>query len=183
MAAQTYFPDLFIAGQRIDLSHLEPFDFDIDSRMAKKILKVHVTFSTHCFSRKFRAETHPSGEPMIDHDSPRPRTFCPIRYRLSKQLPALILKLNHPKCSVTQTASRRNWVYSIKIEEPDGSYYVFFEISKAIQVGRQQQDLTLFVESAYPIEPDDAAPVLLGDMAFLVLCAKTYMRQPVATRR
>ena len=183
MADKPYFAPLAIGGELIDLTHLEPFTFEIDSKKAKKVLKVHVTFSTHCFSRKYKAETHPAGDPMIDHDSPRPRTFCPIRYRLSKQLPELILGLNHPKCSVTQTGMRRNWVYTIKIEDPSGPYYVFFEISKAVQEGRQKQDLTLVVESAYHDDPNEADPVLLGDMAFLALCANTYMRLPVATRR
>lgn len=183
MTEQQYFPPLIIANEPIDLSHLEPFSFEIDSKKAKKVLKVHVTFSTHCFSRKYKPEKHPVGEPMIDSDTPRPRTYCPIRYRLSKQLPALILGLNHPKCTVTQTGMRRNWVYTIKIEDPSGPYYVFFEISKAVQAGRQKQDLTLVVESAYHDDPNEDDPVLLGEMAFLVLCANTYMRLPVATRR
>lgn len=183
MAEQSYFPQLVIAGQSINLSHLEPFSFNIDSKKAKKVLNIHVTFSTHCFSRRYKAESHPAGEPMIDHDTPRPRTFCPIRYRLSKQLPALILGLNHPKCSVTQTGTRRNWAYTIQIDDPSGPYYVFFEIRKAVQGGRQKQDLTLVVESAYHDDPNEPDPVLLGDMAFLVLCADTYMRLPVATRR
>lgn len=183
MAEQSYFPQWFIGGEPLDLSHLEPFSFKIDSKKAKKLLTVHVTFSTHCFSRSYKAETHPVGDSLIDHDSTRPRTFCPIRYRLSKQLPALILSLNHPKCSVTQTGVGRNWVYTIKIKDPAGPYYVFFEIRKAVQGNRQKQDLSLVVESAYHDDPDRADPVLLGDMAFLVLCANTYMRKPVSTRR
>lgn len=183
MTEQHYFPELVIAGEPIDLSHLDPFSFQIDSKLAKKTLTVHVTFSNHCFSRKYKPETHLGGEPIIDADSPRPRTFCLIRYRLSKLLPALIHGLNHPKCKVTQTASRRNWAYSIKIEDPSGPYYVFFKISKAVQAGRQKQDLSLVIESAYHDDPNEPDPVLLGDMAFLILCGKTYLRLPVATKR
>ncbi|RMM61066.1 hypothetical protein ALP26_101656 [Pseudomonas savastanoi pv. glycinea] len=58
-------------------------------------MAVHVTFSYYCFSRKYSAEKHPAGEPIIDSTSQRPRTFCPIRYRLPKQLPVLILGLIH----------------------------------------------------------------------------------------
>ncbi|KPB96735.1 Uncharacterized protein AC501_4317 [Pseudomonas amygdali pv. lachrymans] len=56
---------------------------------------MHVTFSYHCFSRKYSAEKHSAGEPIIDPIGQRPRMFCPIRYRLPKQLPTLILGLIH----------------------------------------------------------------------------------------
>lgn len=183
MAEQQYFPELVIAGERIDLSHLEPFSFEIDSRLAKKVLTVHVTFSNHCFSHKYKAEKHPEGWPIIDQDSPRPRTFCPVRHRLSQQLPALILGFNHPKSKVQQTKALRNWAYTLTIEDPSGPYYVFFEIRKAVQQGRQKQDLTIVVESAYHDDPEEPDPVFLGEMSFLILCANTYMRKPVAVKR
>ncbi|MBN3471604.1 hypothetical protein G0D98_24825 [Pseudomonas savastanoi pv. phaseolicola] len=183
MADQPYFAPLAIGGEHIDLTHLEPFTFEIDSRLAKKTLAVHVTFSNHCFWRKYSAEKHPAGEPIIDPTSPRPRTFCPIRYRLSKQLPALILGLNHPKCKVSQTKALRNWAYTLQINDPSGPYYVIFEIRKAVQPGRQKQYLTIVVESAYHDDPEQPEPVLLGEMGFLILCANTYMRKPVAVKR
>nr|QBM91818.1 putative heat shock protein C, stationary phase growth adaptation protein [Pseudomonas sp.] len=178
-----YFQPIIIGEEHFDLSHLEPFGFQVESKLAKRTLTVHVTFSNHCFSRKYKPERHTEGDLILDPDTPRPRTFCRIRHRLSKQLPELILGLNHPKCKVTQAASRRNWAYSIRIEDPAGPYYVFFEISRAVQAGRQKQDLNLVVESAYHDDPSEPDPVLLGDMAFLILCGKTYLRQPVATKR
>lgn len=183
MADQPYFAPLAIGGEPIDLTHLEPFTFEIDSKAAKKILTVHVTFSNHCFSRKYTPEKHPAGEPIIDPTSPRPRTFCPIRHRLSKQLPALILRLNHPKCKVQQTKALRNWAYTLKIDDPSGPYYVIFEIRRAVQKGRQKQDLSLVVESAYHDDPEQPDPILLGEMGFLILCANTYMGRPVAAKR
>lgn len=181
--SKPYFQPIQIGEELFDLAHLEPFSFQVEIKLAQKILTVHVTFSNHCFSKKYKPERHPPGEPILDAGSQRPRTFCRTRHRLSKQLPELILSLNHPKCKVTQTAARRNWAYSIKIEDPEGPYYVFFEISKAVQPGRQKQDLNLVVESAYHDDPEEPDPVLLGDMAFLILCGKTYLRQPVATKR
>jgi hypothetical protein len=178
-----YFQPIIIGEETFDLTHLEPFSFKLKSEMANKTLTVHVTFSNHCFSMKYKPERHPEGEPILDADSPRPRTFCRTRYRLSKQLPELIRGLNHPKCKVTQSKALRNWAYTIRIEDPAGPYYVFFEISKAVQPRRQKQDLNLVVESAYHDDPNEPDPILLGDMAFMILCAKTYLRQPVATKR
>jgi len=181
--SKPYFQPIIIGEELFDLSHLEPFSFQVESKLAQKMLTVHVTLSNHCFSKKYKPESHPPGEPILDPGSQRPRTFCRTRHRLSKQLPELILSLNHPKCKVRQSKALRNWSYTIRIEDPAGPYYVFFEISKAVQPGRQKQDLNLVVESAYHDDPNEPDPVLLGDMAFLILCGKTYLRQPVATKR
>ncbi|RMO18198.1 hypothetical protein ALQ46_02219, partial [Pseudomonas savastanoi pv. phaseolicola] len=54
---------------------------------------------------------------------------------------------------------------------------------KAVQPGRQKQYLTIVVESAYHDDPEQPEPVLLGEMGFLILCANTYMRKPVAVKR
>ena len=39
------------------------------------------------------------------------------------------------------------------------------------------------VEGAYHDDPNEPDTILLGDMAFMILCAKTYLRQSVATKR
>jgi hypothetical protein len=173
-----YFPPLAINGVPIDLSHLEPFSLEIESRLANKKLKVHVTFSTHCFSKGYEAALHPAGEPIIEARKPNPRTFCPIRYRLSHALPEAIQRLANPKAKVAQTAARRNWAYSMTIEDPRGPYHVFFEIRRS---SSNLQDLNLVVESAY--HQTQGPPSLLGTMGFLVLCSKVYMRQPTTTQR
>jgi hypothetical protein len=56
-------------------------------------------------------------------------------------------------------------------------------INQAVQPGRQKQDLTIVVESAYHDDPEQPDPVLLGEMGFLTLRANTYMRKPVAVKR
>lgn len=129
------------------------------------------------------ARKDPAGEPVIHPTSPRPSTFCPIRCRLSKQFPALILGFNHPKCKVSQAKVLRNWALTLQINDPVGSYHVICEIRKAVQPGRQKQDLTIVVESDYHDDPEQADPVLLGEMGFLTLCANTYMRKPVTVKR
>lgn len=176
-----YFKPLDIGGRIIDLAHLEPFCLEIDSKLAKKVLRVHVTFTNHCFTKAYAPETHPPGEIIIDQDKPRPRTFCPVRYRLSHDLPAVIKRLNHPKAAVWQTSRERNWSHSITIEDPAGPYHVFFEVRRASNHQRQWQDLNLVVESAY--HETETPPDLLGSMGFLLLCGKVYLRLPTATKR
>lgn len=174
-----YFPALTISNQTYDFVHLEPFKFTIVSQLAKRDLRVHVTFSSHCFSKGHDAETHPEGEPVIFDSAGRPRTFCAIRYRLSLGLPTAIQGLNHPQSKVRETAARRNWAFSMTIQDPTGSYHVFFEIRRAAK--EKPQELNLVVESAY--HQIGQPPKLMGKIGFILLCGKVYMRQPSSTRR
>ncbi|WP_055128401.1 hypothetical protein [Pseudomonas mediterranea] len=174
-----YFPQLTIQGQTYDFAHLEPFTLTVQSDLVGRELSVHVTFSNHCFSRKYDEAAHPAGEPIILDHARRQRTFCSIRYRLSLMLPTVIHGLNHPQAKVRETAAQRNWAYSITIEDPNGPYHVFFEIRRA--GGGKPQDLNLVVESAY--HQADKPPRLLGRMGFILLCGKVHMRQPTSTKR
>jgi hypothetical protein len=142
-----YFPALTIGDQTYDFAHLEPFTFMIQSQLARLDLRVHVTFSSHCSSQGYDPATHPAGEPIILDGAGRPRTFCAIRYRLSLGLPTVIQGLNHPRSKVRETATRRNWAYSMTIQDPAGPYHVFFEIRRAAK--EKPQHLNLVVESAY----------------------------------
>lgn len=174
-----YFPPLTIGGQTYDFAHLEPFTFRFFSELAKRELSVHVTFSTHCFSKGYDEITHTEGERIILDGAGTWRSFCAIRYRLSLVLPQVIQGLNHPQVKVSQTAAIRNWAYSMTIQDPAGPYHVFFEVRRA--GGDKPQDLNLVVESAY--HQTEAAPRLLGKMGFMLLCGKIYLRLPTATKR
>ena len=96
----SYFPTLEISGEEFDFTHLEPFIMHVNSDMAKKVLKVHVRFTNHCFTKGYESFYHPEGEPIIYDHSGNGRTFCPIRYRLSLALPEII-------CSGSQSKSLR----------------------------------------------------------------------------
>ena len=174
-----YFLPLTIGHYTYSFAHLEPFNFKIASQLAKRDLRVHVTFSSHCFSQAYDSATHPHGEPIILDGAGRSRTFCAIRYRLSFGLPAVIQGLSHPQSKVHETASRRNWAYSMMILDPAGPYHVFFEIRRAAK--ERLQDLNLVVESAY--HQTEKPPKLLGKMGFMLLCGKVYLRQASATKR
>lgn len=181
--ASPYFPPLVIGGETKEFLHLEPFNFEFYSKSAKKNLRVHVTFRSHAFSKKYIAADHPDGDPIIDSNTPRPRTFCPIRYRLSFALPNLILGLNNEKVKVWETAARRNWAYSIKIEDPAGPYHIFFEVRRPAQHSQVKQDISLIVESAYHENAESGPPNLLGSISFMLLCSNVYMKKPTSTKR
>lgn len=180
-----YFKNLVIGDQTYSFEHLEPFTFQLVSKLAQKTLLIHVTFTNHCFTHKYKPEKYQAGQLLLDTDTPRPRVFCPTRYRLSRELNLadLIRGMTHPKCKVSQSKERRNWAYTMQIDNPEGPYYLFFEIRKAVQAGRQRQDLSIIVESAYPDDPEEKTPVFVGDMSFILLCGKTYKRQPVTAGR
>lgn len=177
-----YFQPVWVGGNRVDFSHLDPFTMLVHSERLNKILRISVTFSTHCFSETFGVIPHPDGDTVIDSDTKRPRTFCPIRYGLSKSLPDLIRAL--PGKAITKTSFQRNWVHTLTIEDPAGPYHLFIEIQKAPRDKRTWQDLEVVVESAYheTLGPPD---VTGGPRAFMAVCADTYappMKKPKKKR-
>lgn len=173
-----YFPPLTIGALSYTFDHLNPFTFIFHSQMAKRELSVHVTFSNHCFSKAYLPASHPEGEPIIDFGA-KARSFCSTRYRFSLQLPAIVTSLNQPHIKVWQTATQRNWAYSIRVEDPAGPYHLFFEIRRAAQL--TPQNLNLVVESAY--HQTESPPKLFGRIGFQLLCSKVYLRRAIATRR
>lgn len=178
-----YHPPLTIAERTVAFAHLDPFDMTVDSVKAGRALRIHVRFTTHCFTRSFEPARHPDGDPVVRDAGGRPRTYCPIRYDLSFRLPGAIRALNHPKASVAQTAEERNWLHSVAIDDPNGIYRIFFELRRAPKEVRHLQDLSLVVESAYPQDPAFRPPGVRGTMGFLLLCGKTFKGEPLATRR
>lgn len=177
---KNFFPDLQIKEVSYNFQHLNPFTMVVKSEKVKKDLKIRVRFSNHCFSREYD-KNEDLKEHIINPTENYPRIFCHTRYRLSFDLQELIKSLNSPKIKVNQTKSKRNWVYSIKIENPEGPYHLFFEISRSPKSKRSYQDLEMVVESAYheTIKP----PQIIGNMHFFILCSKTYLKEKVSTKR
>jgi hypothetical protein len=138
---------------------------------------------SHCFTEKYDPAFHPAGEPIIHDAAGRPRSLCRIRYGISARLPGMIVALDHPRATVTQTARERNWLHSVSIDEPQGKYHIFFELRRAAPGDRGRQDLNLVVESAYPQDPSRTEPAVRGSMGFILLCGKVYKGEPIATRR
>lgn len=178
-----FFDALIVDDQIIALDHLNPFTLVIDSKMAGKKLKIGVRFSNHCFTRGYDPDFHPAGATILMDAGGRPRTFCPVRYRLSHRLRGLISGFIDSRVKVSQTAQRRNWVYSITINDPKGPYHVFFELRRTPVDDRKRWDLNMVVESAYPENPLRGSPNILGKISVVLLCAKIYTGKPVSTKR
>jgi len=176
-----YFPDLTIDENTYKFDHLDPFVMLIKSDMAKKTLRVQFRFTNHCFTEKHDPLTHPEGWPVLHDINGIERTFCPIRYRLSLELPDILKKLADPQTKVFQTAAKRNWAYSLKIEDPEGPFHIFFEIKKTSPKDKAYQDINIVIESAY--HETTKPPMLLGDVGFVLLCGRAYCGKPLATRR
>jgi len=183
VVAKAYFESVVVEGKTFALDHLEPFTFNVDSERAKKTLRIHVTFSSHCFTRSHEPENDAPGVPIFPDHMGRPRVFCRTRYRLSLALPELIKGLGGPRVKVMETAAQRNWAYSIRVEDPAGPYHVFFEVRRAGKEHRDREDLRLVVESAYHQDSGQPPPKLRGVMAFVLLCGKVYLGEPASTRR
>lgn len=179
-----YFPPLSVRGQRHDLSHLEPFQFEATSVKVPRPLRINVRFTNHCFSEAFDPAKHPADEPVI-LDGRKRRAFCADRYALSRHLPALIRGLAQPGARVHETASRRNWMYAAIVEIPVAGtrYQIFFDLRRTVPERRRLQDLDMVVESAYPADPARPAPNILGRVSFLLLAGSVYLGRPVTTRR
>ncbi|MBN3813651.1 hypothetical protein G3N97_31780 [Paraburkholderia sp. Ac-20347] len=178
-----YFEPLNIGGVDYTFDHLEPFKFEFYSERAKKKLCVHVTFTNHCFSKKYEPKEHNPGDPIFDRSTPRPRMFCPIRHRLSYALRELIESMNNPKTKVWECATERNWTYSITVENPDGPYHLFFEVTRATGEKQKFQDLNFVVESAYHEDPEEGPPAVKGSMTLWLLCGKVFKREKTSTQR
>jgi len=71
--------------------------------------------------------------------------FCPIRYRLSRRLPAIRAEL--PARRVHQTSQQRNYVYAMSLAFEASEHLVFFMLQRAAPA--DGADLRLTVESAY----------------------------------
>ncbi|RXN85276.1 hypothetical protein C7R54_22555 [Achromobacter aloeverae] len=177
-----YFTPVQMGGVVYPLDHLEPFTFDFHSERAKRNLRVHVTYSNHCYTKKYDPVAT-TGWPTLLDARRQMRVFCPVRYRLSHGLPAHIAALNNPGVRVWETARERNWCHTLRVESIPDPYYVFFDLARATAALRHRQELRLTVESAYPQGSSTTWPRLNGSMAFQLLCGKVFLGERTHTRR
>ncbi len=178
-----YFDSITYESKLISFDHLEPFNFMFFSKKANKNLRVRVIFSNHCFTKKALGDEEESADILFVEGFNRSRIFCPVRYELSKKLVTLINDLNKDSIKVSQTNARRNWVYSITIEDSGINYHLFFKITKSPKDRRRMQDLEMVIESAYPQDMTKSEPNVLGRIGFHLLCSKIYLNEPAATKR
>jgi hypothetical protein len=162
-------------GVDYPLGHLAPLLIACRCEPIGRDLAIRVTFANHCYTEAFDGTVH-KREHIVLYDAPtRPRVFCPVRYGLSKRLPALVDEL--PTRKVHRTSSpRENYVYVVLLKEDNITYEIYFMLQRA-QAG-DGVDLRLTVESAYPVLVPTALPKRPHAIRFMVLAHKVLANQP-----
>ncbi len=147
-------------GVTYDLSHLRAYTatFNREPKPGKQLERysVNVTFSHHCFTTDLPGDGETYDAALrYDHEGDQ-RIFNARRWRLSKQLPALIAGMKERKCLQT---GHGNFV-SINMLDEHGTevrYEIYFRTWKPGQ-GR----IHLHIESAYVRDSAPPAPVKRG---------------------
>ncbi len=164
-------------GKTYEFNHLNSFLISFDSKNANKKLVIYVAFTNHCFTKAYKPGEPTNGMQLFDTETARPRIFCPIRYRLSTELPRMIREMNHGKVKVRETITRRNFVHSLKIEDPSGPYHIFIDVKKEHS---KHYDLKMFIESSYH---EETPPRTMGRIGFHILCTNKYLNRKTSTKR
>lgn len=135
-----HFKNKTIKGQVYDLSHLEPFNFEIDTQ--EKKVSVRVEFSCHCFTETLDSKHTPDLKYTHNQET---RAFDPERYRLSLKLPELIQTLGNQSVYHTEQGN----FFTLRDQTLDGGktpYLVFFRSYKSTD---KKIDVRIYIQSAY----------------------------------
>ncbi|MGL4240657.1 MAG: hypothetical protein ACRCTI_06045 [Beijerinckiaceae bacterium] len=163
---------LHIDGRLVDLSHLEPFAFEVAPVGAALPVPIEVQFNDHCFSIPFDPARH-SAALTRDHIAGYgARAFDDDRFGASKMLPAIIRDLGGKRIFTT----RRDSLHLATL--PDGRLYAIFFNLRRIW-GRR---VTLFVVSAVPWS-GNRRPAVTGGMSFNVALAKALRGERTRFKR
>lgn len=169
-----YFPPLAIDGQAISLAHLEPLSLAFAlERLDGRVVSIDVKFSNHCYTETFIPDQHDPAHVVMDRGSKR--VFDPRRHQLSQHLPDIVRSL--PSRAVHITKPGRNYVYVAQVTLENVSYPLFFHLKK----GGRDHDLTMMVESAYPVANPNEILRGTGKISFAVLCAKTFTGERISS--
>jgi hypothetical protein len=157
----SYWKPLVVDGATVDLGHLEPFEFHILPKNLKTFATIRVAFNNHCFSEEFNAKRHSAPLPATHVSSHETRGFDPVRYELSKLLPAQVRDFDGKRIAQTRDGTL------VRITLADGGQYgIFFTLKKI-----ESSVCELFVMSAYRLERPKASVVATGEMKFNVAVA------------
>jgi hypothetical protein len=132
-------------GRVHSMVHLHPHRFTL--HMAERPgwgacdIEIRVGYASHAFTKSCPPDIAP--HPHYSKQGDR-RVFCPERYALSLQLPALVANLETHRCYAT---NYENYfvVEALASLPSDSEYWVFFDIKRATE----PHAVKVFVESAY----------------------------------
>lgn len=166
-----YWQEFYHDGTRIDLDHLNPFEFTCQV-VGEPQRRVVTKFDAHTFTRQITPQ---------DPDQLRcfeNRIFCPVRYKRSLELRELIEAF--PNTRVHQTWERSGYVYfTAEVASAEGPYHVFFNV-KRYDFSKKNKGVSMYVQSAYLRE---AGPYgdgqKLNTIDFSRLVENTYMKRPI----
>lgn len=162
-----------INAQIYDLSHLAPYtrtmDLDLRGGLVKKGARLSFRFSQHCYSRgPSVGEAIPAGwcVPEGPADKPRDRIFCVQRYGHSLQLVQHLDTLIQTNGQVQRSRHLNFFATTLVVTGANGQpvsvpYYIFL-MAKKKQDPSQPPRLDIFVESAYPHDPNIPGPIGTG---------------------
>lgn len=162
-------------GKEISIDHLAPMTIVCPCEFMDRELLIDVSFANHCYTEKFVEGVHKIEQIILTEAKDRHRIFCPIRYELSHQLPALLSAL--PSSKVHQTSQQRNYVYVVPLEVQGKPYEIYFMLQRA--ASDAAADLRLTVESAYVDEDGSNFRRRPNKIRFVILAQKILANQPV----
>ena len=141
---------------RHTLSHLHPFRHRIQlpaiGRHPARVAELHIAFGLHTFTRAIEPG---DGHHEFYRDNRETRTFCPIRYRRSFELPDIIRTLETRRCEFARGMS--GLTNYVTVDTTDGARYAaFFELRRFKPL--RPSAIQLMVQSAYVLDPDKPAP-------------------------
>jgi hypothetical protein len=153
-------------GLVYDLNHLSPFTIAVTPKAdGAPTFTVLVTFGHHCFTREWREGADDlSLRYAVDRDV---RCFCPERYSLSLDLPAIVTAAATGKVYFSQD---RNYLIVEAVDGMRGAYAIFFKLEKAKRI--HKVDAVMFVVSAYE-KRNLPTKSRLPSISFATLIAKT----------
>ena len=156
-----YLPPIFINGSAIDLTHLDAIKrtviLDLPPNIKKKV-PVEFIFSSHCYSRKLlKGESAPLGQLVKEggRKEPRNRVFDQVRYDLSKKLISLLDEMISSNGHVSET--KQHNFFRVTDDGTGVQYFIIMNAKKASEPNRPKS-FKVFVESAYPDDPNKPSP-------------------------
>jgi hypothetical protein len=162
-------------GKEVSIDHLAPMTITCPCEPIGRELLIDVIFANHCYTEKFIDGVHEIEQIILTEAQDRHRVFCPIRYELSHQLPALIREL--PNHKVHQTSQARNYVYIVALRIRNKPYEIYFMLQRAGVDSRA--DLRLTIESAYVDDNGSNVRKRPNKIRLMILAHKVLTNQRV----
>jgi hypothetical protein len=167
-----------IAGVVYDLTHLDPFDVEVNPGHAgAQTYKVRVDFGAHTFTRNLLDTDTPD---FHIQDGGQVRCFCPQRHAMSIFLPDIIRASFVGKAYFGNR--HENFLLIEKLDGLNAPYVVAFKLTKAKAASA---DAIMFVVSAHdrPALSTNLPVIRMGTLVSLTVQGKPIIRPPKKGRR